>query len=528
MNQPIRRALLSVSDKRGIVELAKALQKINCEIISTGGTQAVLRAENIATTDISAVTGNVEAFGGRMKTISFAIGSALLFDRERDAAEAEKLQIKPIDLVVCNLYPFAEVAEKGGDWAELIENIDIGGPTMIRAAAKNYRGVTVLTSSEDYAPFLLELQANEGAISYEFRRNCMLRAFAHTADYDAMVSNELQRRILGANADTRLVFEQARPLRYGENPHQKASFYRKKGTKYSLHDAEFLQGKELSYNNLLDAQSAIETVLFTPENRAAVTVVKHNNPCGLAQADDLPTALRLAWAGDTVSAFGSVIAFTKSVDLATVEFFALQNADKSQRKFVEVLIAPDYSPQALEYLQGNKNLRVLRLDFVRLRAEQGGEEYRFLSNALLVQGRDEAEFSELRSVVGDWDAAGDEDLIRFGLRAVRSIKSNAIVLVQRGEAGALQLVGMGAGQPNRLNSIRLAAEKAQENGADLSQCVLISDAFFPFEDNAEQAQAFGIKRLVQPGGSIRDPHIIERCRQLGLSMVFSGLRHFKH
>jgi len=520
--------LLSVSDKTGIVELAQALAAIGCEIISTGGTQAALRAAGIATTDISRVTGNPEAFSGRMKTISFAIGSALLYDRERDAAEAATLQISPIDLVACNLYPFASVVEKGGDWAELIENIDIGGPTMIRAAAKNYRSVAVLTSPQDYAPFLAELQANNGATSYEFRRNLMLRAFAHTADYDAMVSQELQRRVEGEAGERRPVFTQARALRYGENPHQKASFYRLQGAKYSLHDAEFLQGKELSYNNLLDAQGAIEAVLYAPADCAAVAVVKHNNPCGLAQAADSRTALELAWAGDTVSAFGSVIAFTKPVDLSTAEFFALNAADKSQRKFVEVLIAPAYTADALEYLQNNKNLRVLRLDFERLRAAQGGEEYRFLANALLVQERDEAELKELRSVVGDWQAEADEDLIRFGLRAVRSIKSNAIVLVRRAAAGALQLIGMGAGQPNRLNSIRLAAEKAQENGADLSQCLLISDAFFPFEDNAEQAHAFGIQRLVQPGGSIRDTQIIERCRQLGLSMAFVGMRHFKH
>jgi phosphoribosylaminoimidazolecarboxamide formyltransferase/IMP cyclohydrolase len=534
MNQSIRRALLSVSDKTGIVELAQVLEKLGCEIISTGGTQKVLQAAGIATTDISVVTRNPEAFGGRMKTISFQIESALLYDRERDAQEAADLGIEPIDLVVCNLYPFAQVLAQNGSFEELIENIDIGGPTMIRAAAKNFKSVTVVTQPADYEELLQELDKNSGAVSYDFRLRAMASAFNHTADYDALVSVEMQRRATGEER-LRLSFDGGKSLRYGENPHQKALFYRQTGAATNLYDAEFLQGKELSYNNLLDAQAAVEAVGGCVN--AAVSIIKHSNPCGLAEGADLRRAFELAWAGDVVSAFGSVIAFNRAVDLETVTFLDLLAENKALRKFVEVMIAPDFTPQALEYLQHNKNLRVLKYDVANSRTEL---DMRYLGGALLVQDADLYEFAtlELATEKISWDVNADRDLIAFGVSATKNIKSNAIAVVRRAEDGYLQLMGMGAGQPNRLNSIRLAMDKTTENiqrlysptaaAKVLADCILVSDAFFPFEDNVEAAADFGIRRLVQPGGSIRDKHIIDKCHDLGIAMAFTKMRHFKH
>lgn len=539
MNQPIRRALLSVSDKTGIVELAQVLAAAGCEIISTGGTQKTLAAAGIATTDISEVTKNPEAFGGRMKTISFQIESALLYDRERDAAEAAALGIMPIDLVVCNLYPFASVLAANGSFEELIENIDIGGPTMIRAAAKNFKSVTVLTRPSDYAGFLAEFKANNGATSYDFRLRAMSAAYNHTADYDAMVAVEMERRASGEER-IRFSYIGGRPLRYGENPHQKAMFLRDANAEYSLYDAEFMQGKELSYNNLLDAQAAIDAVAGFAG--PAVSIIKHNNPCGLAEGpvlgtENLRKVFELAWAGDIVSAFGSVIAFNRAVDLDTVEFLDLDAENKALRKFVEVIIAPDFSAEALEYLQKNKNLRVLRFDVARGRSEM---DVRQVLGGVLVQDADlfDVQTLELATPNVAWDVEADRDLILFGVNASKTIKSNAIAVVRRLADGTAQLMGMGAGQPNRLNSIRLAMDKTLENirraygeaktAEILADCVLISDAFFPFEDNAEAAAAYGVRKLVQPGGSIRDKHIVERCEALGIAMAFTKMRHFKH
>lgn len=529
---PIKRALLSVSDKTGIVPLAKALAAWGCELISTGGTRQLLEKEGIACTEISLVTGNPEAFGGRMKTISFNIESALLYDRERDAEEAKQLGISPIDLVVCNLYPFEQVLKQHADFETLIENIDIGGPTMLRSAAKNFKYVTVLTQPSDYAELLAELEQHQGATSYDFRRLLMTKTFNHTADYDALIAQTMDGFV--GKQSLRLAFEQGQPLRYGENSHQKAKFYRQKGVELSLADFKFLHGKELSYNNILDLTSAVDALKAF--DLPACAVVKHNNPCGLACADNLPLALRLAWEGDPVSAFGSVIAFNRPLDLETVQYFELGHEDKSRRKFVEVVVAPQISAEALAYLQQHKNLRVLELPVSVCQQEQ---DLRFVPGALLVQDSDQQLDSGLQTV-GElpWDVAQDSDLIRFGLAAMRGIKSNSIVLVRR-HAEGLQLLGMGAGQPNRLVATRLAIEKAKENlsrelGQEdmirqaLGKAILVSDAFFPFEDNVELAAEQGIRWIVQPGGSIRDKQVIETANRLGVAMAFSGLRHFKH
>ncbi|HHJ53491.1 MAG TPA: bifunctional phosphoribosylaminoimidazolecarboxamide formyltransferase/IMP cyclohydrolase, partial [Caldithrix abyssi] len=353
-NIKIKRALLSVSDKRGIAILARTLRQFGCEIISTGGTKKVLEAANIPVTDISAVTGNPEAFGGRMKTISFQIESALLFDREKDAREAEALGIQPIDMVVCNLYPFERVKNQGAHFDALIENIDIGGPTMVRAAAKNFKYVAIVTDPEDYHDIIDELEANEGALSYETRFHLMRKAFNATADYDAMIATTFDET--AGELSLRLAFDRAKPLRYGENSHQTAFFLRHRHAEYSIHDLDFLHGKELSYNNIVDLHSALEAVRDLSGQGCAI--IKHNNPCGLAQGSDQRHVFEAAWAGDPVSAFGSVIAFNQPLGKNTATFLHLDAEDKSQRKFVEVIVAPDFTPQALDYLRLHKNLRV--------------------------------------------------------------------------------------------------------------------------------------------------------------------------
>ncbi len=532
----IKRALLSVSNKTGIVDLAKELIRINCEIISTGGTKKVLEEAGIKVTEISTVTGNPEAFGGRMKTISFNIESALLYDREKDAEEASKLGIEPIDLVVCNLYPFSKVKASGADFETLIENIDIGGPTMVRASAKNYKYVATLTDVNDYAEIISELNENDGAISQETRFELMRKAFNHTADYDALIATTMDEK--ADEKSIRLHFTGGKKLRYGENSHQEGYFYREAGKADSLYDMKVLHGKEISYNNLNDIQGAIDSVKDL--QRFAVGVIKHSNPCGLAEADDQLTALKHSWAGDPVSAFGSIIAFNKPLELKTVEFFELNNEDKSKRKFVEVVVAPAYSDEALKYLEFHKNLRIVEFDPAICQRQI---DMKYLHNSILVQDADNLLYEKMEVVTKkNVDTKSKKNLIEFGLKAMRQVKSNSIVLVREVEDGSNQLLGMGAGQPNRIISTRLAIEKATENltmefeGEDIisyfdqefGKAILVSDAFFPFPDNVVTASQAGIKTIVQPGGSMRDKKVIRACNELGISMVFTGIRHFKH
>jgi len=526
---PIKRALLSVSDKTNLIPLAQTLVQMGCEIISTGGTRKQLDEAGISSIEISTVTGNPEAFGGRMKTISFHIESALLFDREKDAQEAMDLGIAPIDLVVCNLYPFKKVLEQGGSFEELIENIDIGGPTMIRAAAKNFKYVTVLVDPTDYPSFIEESKSN-AAVSLPFRQKMMAKAFNHCADYDAMIAVEMD-KALGQHS-VRLAFDQGMSLRYGENSHQKAWFFREKKDTNSLFDFEILHGKELSFNNIMDINSALEALKGL--DNSACSVVKHNNPCGLASGENQKDIIAYAWGGDSISAFGSIIAFNRPLELETAKFFQLDHENKSMRKFIEVIIAPAFSPEALTYLQQHKNLRIIRFDGQQLNQPL---DYRFLNGSLLVQDTDQILMQDAKSVTGqNFDLDAHQDLVRFGLSAIRAIKSNSIVLVRRIN-NHLQLLGMGAGQPNRLIATKLAIDKAKENLKDLSEeerkeqlsaAVMVSDAFFPFEDNVELAAAEGIRNIVQPGGSIRDPQIIETCNRYQIAMIFTGIRHFKH
>jgi len=532
----IKRALLSVSNKTGIAELAKVLQEFDCEIISTGGTKKVLEEAGIKVTDIQKVTGNPEAFGGRMKTISFNIESALLFDREKDREEAEKLSIEPIDMVVCNLYPFSKVKEQNADLETLIENIDIGGPTMVRAAAKNFKFVATIVDVDDYSSIINELQENDGCLSFETRFKLMRKAFNHTADYDALISTTMDEQV--GERSLRLAFSDGRKLRYGENSHQQGFFYREVGVEKSLANMKVLHGKELSYNNLSDIQSAVDSVKCL--NKFGCAVIKHNNPCGLAEGEDQRQVFEDAWNGDPISAFGSIIAFNKPVDLETVEFLNLNNENKRLRKFVEVVIAPKYTDDALKYLQFHKNLRVIEFN---PRHSKQKFEIKYLTGSLLMQDCDKKLYDKLESVTKKQiDISSQKELIEFGIKAMRQVKSNSIIIVREMNNGNFQLLGMGAGQPNRLVSTKLAFEKARENifneysGEDfehffkdeLSEAILVSDAFFPFADNVELAAEAGIRKIIQPGGSIRDKSVIRKCNELGVAMVFTGIRHFKH
>ncbi len=534
----IKRALISVSDKTGIVDLAKALQEFDCEIISTGGTKKVLEAAGIQVTDIQKVTGNPEAFGGRMKTISFNIESALLFDREKDKQETEKLGIKPIDMVVCNLYPFEKVKESGADFETLIENIDIGGPTMIRAAAKNFKYVATVTDVNDYKNMILELNENDGNISFNTRFKLMRKAFNHTADYDALISTTMDEQ--AGERSLRLAFSDGKKLRYGENSHQEGYFYKEIGAENSLADMKILHGKELSYNNIGDIQSAVDSVKNL--KRFGCAIIKHNNPCGLAEGNNQRKVFEDAWNGDPISAFGSIIAFNEPVDLNTVEFLNLNNENKRLRKFVEVIIAPEYSEEALEYLQFHKNLRVICFD---PQDSKQKFEIKYVSGSLLLQDCDNKLYDKLKNVTEKQiDIDFKKGLIEFGIKAMRQVKSNSITIVREMKNGNFQLLGMGAGQPNRLISTKLAIEKARENlnnefdgnsedldryfKDELGKAVLISDAFFPFADNVELAAEAGIRNIIQPGGSIKDKAVIKKCNELGVAMVFTGIRHFKH
>lgn len=531
----IKRALLSVSDKRNIVELATTLKHIGCEIISTGGTRKVLEEAGIACIEISEVTGNPEAFGGRMKTISFNIESALLYDRVKDKDEATALGIEPIDLVVCNLYPFKKVKEAGGNFEEMLENIDIGGPTMLRAAAKNFKYVTVITDPDDYAIVIDQIQNNDGCIDYSLRKNLMRKVFNHTADYDSFIAETMDSE--SGIISTRMHFSNGKRLRYGENSHQQGYLLQNMKSEPSFFDMDILHGKELSFNNMVDIQGAVDAVKDLDQQSCAV--VKHTNACGLAQSDSQLEALKMAWAGDPVSAFGSIIAFNRSITLETVEFFQLNSDDKTKRKFIEVIIAPDFSEKALNYLQFHKNLRVIKYnpDLVR-----DVLDYKFIHGSLLMQDKDTELVSKMVLKSGkSFEPEISEELIKFGIISMRQIKSNSIVIVRKVSKG-FQLLGMGAGQPNRLISTKLAIEKCRENllaeynGVDfdkyfrnvMENCLLVSDAFFPFSDNIELAAEVGIKFIVQPGGSMRDKSVIKKAEKLGVSMIFTGLRHFKH
>jgi phosphoribosylaminoimidazolecarboxamide formyltransferase/IMP cyclohydrolase len=511
----VRRALLSVSDKRGIVDLAKGLAALGVELVSTGGTAQALRDAGLEVRPVDDLTGFPEMMDGRLKTLHPKLHGGLLAirDNPEHVAAANAQGIEWIDLVVVNLYPFERTAARRGvEDQEVIENIDIGGPTMIRAAAKNHRFTAVVVRPESYDAVLDELQASGGKLSVDTRRALAGEAYALTARYDTAIARWFAEQVEDFPPLFLRAFEKVADLRYGENPHQRAAFYTQIGERRNvLSQVSQLHGKELSFNNLLDLDAA-KHALRDFEIPACV-IVKHNNPCGVAVAPDAASAYAKAFACDPVSAFGGIIAINRRIDAATAEALSQQ--------FIEVLIAPGYDADALEILTRKENVRIME-DAERRRPTGVQLDLRQIDGGMLVQDADvdvdEREAMEVVTQVAPTEAQW-EDLL-FAWRVSRHVKSNAIVL-----ARDLATVGIGAGQMSRVDSVRLAVEKAQ---SPVAGSALASDAFFPFADGPEAAVAAGVTSIIQPGGSVRDSDVIEAADKAGLAMVFTGRRHFKH
>jgi len=514
----ISRALISVSDKTGIVELATGLASLGVEILSTGGTAKLLRQAGMKVRDVSDLTGFPEMLDGRVKTLHPKVHGGLLAIRANPAHQKQVAEqgIEYIDLVVVNLYPFEKTAAKPGvSFEELIENIDIGGPSMIRSAAKNFEDVTVLVDPADYATVLEEARQQGGGVSSETRARLARKAFGTTAAYDGAISTTLQKWANGVlPANLHLNYRKVMDLRYGENPHQKAALYRDPAAQgRGLASARQLQGKELSFNNLLDMEAAWGLVQEFSE--PTTVIIKHTNPCGVATGKTLAESYARALAVDPVSAFGSVIALNRPLDGATAEALA--------KLFVEVVVAPSYAPEALAQLATKKNLRLMDM------SAAAGDDYRLqfknISGGLLVQTPDTlgADSSSWRCVTARQPAAEEKRALEFGWRLVKHVKSNAIVFVQDG-----LLVGVGAGQMSRVDSVKLAVTKARDLSHSLAGTAVASDAFFPFSDGLEEAAKAGATAIVQPGGSLRDAEVIAAADRLGLTMLFTGVRHFRH
>ena len=520
MSAAIRRALLSVSDKRGLKEFAVALHRHGVQLLATGGSAQVLIDAGLPVLEISAYTGFPELMGGRLKTLHPRVHGGLLGRRAIDAAEMSAHGIEPIDLLVVNLYPFAAtIARPDCSFQEAIENIDIGGPAMLRAAAKNHADVTALVDPADYAAVLAEIDTL-GGTSIDTRSRLAVKAFAHTARYDTVVASYLQGRAGyeddGFEQQLALYFDKQQDLRYGENPHQRAAYYRNPSARGgSVTTARVLQGKELSYNNIADADTAIECVRqFTG---AACVIVKHANPCGVALAEDAHEAYIGAYRTDPTSAFGGIIAFNRELDVATAQAIL-------ERQFAEVIAAPAVSPAALTALAARPNLRLLATG--ALQDDTGDElEFRTVTGGLLLQQRDAARIDSADLAVVSRrqpDERERADLL-FAWQVAKFVKSNAIVF-----ARDRATIGVGAGQMSRVYSTRLAALKATEEKLPLSGAVMASDAFFPFRDGIDVAAGYGIAAVIQPGGSLRDQEVIAAADQHGMAMVFTGIRHFRH
>jgi phosphoribosylaminoimidazolecarboxamide formyltransferase/IMP cyclohydrolase len=520
----IRRALLSVSDKNGLVELARALAGFGVELISTGGTRKTLADAGLAVRDIADVTGFPEILDGRVKTLHPRVHAGILAirDNPQHSAALDAQKIAPIDLVVCNLYPFeATLARPGSSHEEIVENIDIGGPSMVRAAAKNYHDVAVVTDPHQYQVVVEELRANQGALTLAIRERLAAAAFARTAAYDAVVAGYFSRRVEPSGLPTRLplYFEQHMGLRYGENPHQKAAFYVEPGCRHAcVATAEPLHGKELSFNNLLDLDSALNLVREFAE--PAAVVIKHNNPCGTAVGVSLVDAFQRAYEGDPLSAFGGVLGFNREVDEAT----ATQITEPG--RFIECIIAPDYSDAALHLLttrpSWKKNVRLLRTGLLDAAPQARSLDFRRVDGGLLVQTRDlpADDFANARVATKRAPTEVETADLRFAWLVAKHVKSNAIVLAKSG-----MVVGVGAGQMSRVDSVHIAARKAGER---VRSSVLASDAFFPFRDNIDEAARAGVTAVVQPGGSMRDQEVVGACDEHGLAMLLTGVRHFRH
>lgn len=519
---PIRRALMSVSDKTGIVEFARALVERGVEILSTGGTAKLLASSGVSVIEVADYTGFPEMMDGRLKTLHPKIHGGLLGRRGEDEAAMAEHDIPPIDLLVVNLYPFAAtVAKPNCTLAEAIENIDIGGPAMLRAAAKNHAAVTVITDAADYGRVLDEMHANNGAVSAATRFDLAVKVFEHTSGYDGAIANYLGAITPEGERDPfprtySVQFRKAQAMRYGENPHQNAAFYvEPQPAEACIATAKQLQGKELSYNNVADTDAALECVKSF--SAPACVIVKHANPCGVAISDHLLDAYDRAYKADPTSAFGGIIAFNRPLDGATAKAIV-------DRQFVEVIIAPEVTPEALAATASKQNVRVLACG--SWGAERApGWDYKRVTGGLLVQDRDLGQVSrgDLKIVTRRQPTEQEMIDLLFVWQVVKFVKSNAIVYGKDG-----MILGVGAGQMSRVFSAQIAAMKAEAEKLSLQGAAMGSDAFFPFRDGIDQAAQYGITAVVQPGGSMRDNEVIAAADEHGMTMAFTGMRHFRH
>ena len=513
----IQRALVSVSKKDGLIDFVKGLSEMGVEILSTGGTAKLLKDNNIPVIQVSDYTGFPEIMDVRVKTLHPLIHGGLLGrrDNEKHLEEMKKHGIKPIDMVVVNLYPFEDtISKEGVKLDEAIENIDIGGPSMLRSSAKNFQDVAVVVNSDDYEDILAEMEENDGAISYDTKMKLSVKAFKHTARYDSLISKYLESKVEGEGFPSilNLQFEKITDLRYGENPHQKAAFYENIGlNKGTLSKAKQLHGKELSYNNILDLNAALELVREFDET--AAVIIKHTNPCGVAIGNNLVSAYREARETDPLSAFGGIIGFNKNVDEETAKEIA--------STFIEAVIAPDYDESALAILKEKKNIRLLKLSNFKEKTEK---EYdlRNVSGGLLLQDKDSVTLNEdnLKVVTNRQPTEKEWSAMRFAWKVAKHVKSNAIIYATENET-----VGIGAGQMSRVDSSKLAAMKANK---PIQGTAMASDAFFPFRDSVDEAAKVGGTAIIQPGGSVKDEEVIAAANEHNIAMVFTGIRHFKH
>jgi phosphoribosylaminoimidazolecarboxamide formyltransferase/IMP cyclohydrolase len=513
----IQRALISVSNKEGIVDFAQGLKALGVEIISTGGTAGALKDAGIEVKDVSDYTGFPELLGGRLKTLHPKIHGGLLWrrDSEQDRKEIEANNIDSIDMVVVNLYPFEQTVSKPDvRFDDAIENIDIGGPTMLRSAAKNFKDVAVIVDPSDYPAILNELKTNNGELSADTKFNLARKVFSHTARYDSLISEYLNRQAKQKElfpASLNLSFTKVNDLRYGENPHQKAAIYRDSlYTGLSLVDARILQGKEMSYNNYLDSSAAIDLVREFEE--PAAVIVKHNNPCGVAIGETLHSAYIKALETDPVSAFGGVIALNRQLDPTT--------AEEIIKLFVEIIIAPSFDAEALKTLSKKPNIRVLELDLTK---PPSGIEMRKVQGGLLVQEKDTGmvdDFESLKVVTKRRPTDDELQALSFAWKVCKHVKSNAIVYTSKDQA-----IGIGVGQTSRVDSAKLGAMKALKS---LEGSVVASDAFFPARDGIDVIAKAGVTAVIQPGGSIKDEEVIRAADEYNMAMVFTGMRHFRH
>ena len=518
----VSRALISVSDKNGVVDFARALNALGVELLSTGGTFRLLQENNIAVTEVSDYTGFPEMMDGRVKTLHPKVHGGILGRRGTDDAVMAEHAIKPIDMVIVNLYPFAAtVADPNCTLPNAIENIDIGGPTMVRSAAKNHKDVAIVVNSSDYATVLEEMQANEGQLDYSTRYALMVKAFEHTAGYDGMIANHFGARDTDNNerdfSDTfNVQYFKTQEMRYGENPHQKAAFYTEANpTEASVATAKQLQGKELSFNNIADTDAALECV--KQFDKPACVIVKHANPCGVSVAVDIGTAYDLAFATDPESAFGGIIAFNRELDAKTAEAIC-------EKQFVEVIIAPAVSADALTVVATKKNVRLLECGTWGNQRPQDFD-YKRVNGGLLIQDRDNGMIIEQDLKVVSKRVPTDTEMtdMLFAWKVAKMVKSNAIIYAKNN-----QTIGVGAGQMSRINSARIAGIKAEHAGLEVVGAVMASDAFFPFRDGIDNAGKAGISCIIQPGGSMRDDEVIAAANEHGMAMVFTGMRHFRH